>query len=112
MSDSFEKIAKRALEIKDAYVKNEPKQWDVEQIFMGLVKDVGDLSKILMVRGGYRHDFGGDAKERLEHELADILYSIIVLADKVGIDLEDGFNKTMSEIGSEKRNKNGSYQDK
>jgi NTP pyrophosphatase (non-canonical NTP hydrolase) len=37
---------------------------------------------------------------RLEHELADVLWSVIVLANRCGVDLEQAFLRTMSEIES------------
>ena len=63
-----------------------------------MVKDMGELSKLLMVRGGYRDDFKEDIKIKLEHQLADMLFSIIIIADKTGIDLEKSFWQTMREI--------------
>ena len=41
-----------------------------------------------------------DLDKKLAHELADCLYSIIVIADELGIELEKGFLETMSEIES------------
>jgi len=35
----------------------------------------------------------------LEHELADVLWSVIVIADRCGIDLETAFARTMDELG-------------
>lgn len=98
MENNFQKIIDRALEIKAKYNKIEPKKWEVEQYFMGLIKDIGDLSKILMVYEGYRDDFNKDAKKALEHELIDVLWSIIVIADKTGVDLEKSFYKTMNDL--------------
>jgi len=37
-------------------------------------------------------------EERLEHELADVLWSVIVLAERCGIDLEAAFVQTMGEL--------------
>lgn len=98
MTNDFKKMVGRALEIKAKYNKIEPKKWEIEQYFMGLVKDVGGLSKILMTYRGFRDDLNRDAKESLEHELVDIIWSVIVIADKAGIDLEESFYKTMDEL--------------
>lgn len=98
MENNFQKIIKRALEIKTKYDKIEPKKWGVKQDFMGLIKDIGDLSKILMVYEGYRDDFDKDTKKALEHELIDVLWSVIVIANKTDIDLEKSFYKTMNNL--------------
>lgn len=98
MKKDFKEMINRAVEIREKYSKNDLKQWEIEQGFMGMVKDVGDLSKLLMVNGGYRKDLEGDVKGKLEHELADVLYSLLVIADKIGIDLEKSFWNTMDDL--------------
>lgn len=98
MENDFQKMTKKAVETREKYSQTDQKQWEVEQVFMGMIKDVGSLSKLLMVNGGYRKDLGGDVKEKLRHELADVLYSLLVIADKTGIDLEKSFWDTMEEI--------------
>ena len=39
-----------------------------------------------------------DVDAKLAHELSDCLWSVLVLADKYGIDLATEFNKTMDEL--------------
>jgi NTP pyrophosphatase (non-canonical NTP hydrolase) len=39
-----------------------------------------------------------DARARLAHELADCLWSVLVLADAYGIDVERAFFDTMDEL--------------
>lgn len=62
----------------------------------GFVGDVGDLSKIIMAKHGLRDMEDIDTK--LAHELSDCLWSVLVLADRYGIDLENQFMKTMDEL--------------
>lgn len=62
----------------------------------GFVGDVGDLSKLLMAKEGLRQNYDVDAK--IAHELADCLWSILVIASKLGVNLEKEFVKTMSEL--------------
>lgn len=52
--------------------------------------------KIIMAKEGVRDIENVD--EKLEHELADCLYSIFVLASNYNIDLEKSFLKTMNEL--------------
>lgn len=91
----FNELSQKAVVIREKYSKINPRQWGVEQVFMGFIKDIGDLSKILMVSGGYRDDFDKDTKKELAHELSDILYGAMIIADKTGIDLEKSFVDTM-----------------
>lgn len=81
----------------DEQNKSNGKQpWDTSAYMAGFVGDVGDLSKLVMARAGYRDKEGID--EKLAHELSDCLWSILVLADKLDVDLETSFEKTMKEL--------------
>lgn len=91
-------MQKRAMEIRNRYEETDPRSWGVEQVFMGMVKDVGDLSKMLMINGGYRNDFNEDSREKLEHEIIDVLWSSLVLAKKLNINLEEKFYQVMDEL--------------
>ena len=63
---------------------------------LGLLGDMGDLAKLIQAKKGVRkYD---DLKNKLAHELSDCLWSIIILADKYGVDLEAAFVKTMEEL--------------
>lgn len=62
----------------------------------GFVVDVGDLMKLVMAKGGAREVPEVDAK--LAHELADCLWSVLVLARAYDVDLERAFTRTMDEL--------------
>lgn len=98
MSRTFEEISEKALNIKKEYSKIEPRKWEIDQAFMGLVKDVGDLSELLMINGGYRDRKGKNTKEQIEHELSDVLYCLCILANRLEIDLEESFFKNMNSL--------------
>ncbi len=65
------------------------KGWTREQVMQGFVGDVGDLMKLVMAKGGAREITGID--RRLGHELADCLWSILVLARLYQVDLAKEF---------------------
>lgn len=96
----FEQLSQRALEIRRQYVELEQtrygRAWTREDIALGLVGDVGDLAKLVLARQGLRHI--PEAEQKLAHELADCLWSILVLAHMYEVDLEQAFLKTMSEL--------------
>ena len=62
----------------------------------GFVGDVGDLMKLTMSKAGIRNI--EDVDNKLAHELSDCLWSILVLASKYNIDLEQAFMETMDEL--------------
>lgn len=101
MSMSFEEMQQRALEVRDKYAELEKRnghEWDASDLMAGFVGDVGDLSKLVMMKTGKRK--GDDIDAKLAHELSDCLWSIIVLAKKLGVSLEESFLKTMDELDS------------
>ena len=62
----------------------------------GFVGDVGDLVKLVMAKEGIREVENVD--DKLKHELADCLWSILVIASNYGIDIEKSFMETMDEL--------------
>jgi NTP pyrophosphatase (non-canonical NTP hydrolase) len=70
--------------------------WTSEEIALGFVGDVGDLAKLIVAENGKRNI--ANSKEKLEHELADCLWSVIVLAHQHGVDLESSFINTMDDL--------------
>jgi NTP pyrophosphatase (non-canonical NTP hydrolase) len=93
-------LSQRANDIRRQYSQLEQKRygrsWTREEVVMGFVGDTGDLVKLVMAKKGIRHIPG--VQEKLEHELADCLWSILVLADLYSVDLESVFLRTMDEL--------------
>jgi len=96
----FQKLIKRAIEIRKQYETKEKKlygsSWTSEEIALGFVGDVGDLAKLVIAENGKRDIT--NSKEKLAHELSDCLWSVIVLAQVHDIDLESSFINTMNEL--------------
>lgn len=94
----FSKIIERAKEVRvlcsQLETKKYGKEWVPNQIAQGFVGDVGDLMKLVMSKEGVRDIENSD--EKFEHELSDCLWSIIVLADKYHVNLEESFISSMS----------------
>lgn len=99
MSD-LNDLQKRALEIRAKYDQLNADAgrpaWDGKDFAMGFGGDFGDLMKLTMAKEGIRHIDDVDVK--FEHELADCLWSVLVLAHYYDVDLEAAFNKTMAEL--------------
>jgi len=96
----FQTIIDRAIEIRKQYEAKEKQlygsAWTSEEITLGFVGDVGDLAKLIVAENGKRNI--PDSKAKLEHELADCLWSVIVLAHQHGVDLETAFMNTMNDL--------------
>ncbi len=96
----FKEIIKRAVEIKKKYAELEKekygKSWTKEQNVQGFVTDVGDLMNLVMAKEGVKEI--NDIDEKLNHQLSDCLWSLLVIANGYGVDIEDSFLKTMDEL--------------
>lgn len=94
-------LSQRALEVRRKYAlleKQRGAEWNTLNIMEGFVSDVGDLMKLVMAKEGLRRIDRVD--EKLAHELADCLWSVLVLSDRYGIDIEQAFMKTMEELNA------------
>ena len=94
----FSALQSRAKEIKEHYrvlnQKHGAPHWGIAEYMQGFMGDVGDLAKLVMARERLRTIENAD--EKLKHELADCLWSLMAIADEAGIDLEKEFLKTMA----------------
>lgn len=96
----FKLLIEKAVAIRNKYAEFEKKrygrEWSREELMLGFIGDIGDLSKLIQAKEGVRHS--DDLDNKLAHELGDCLWSIIILANKYDIDLESAFIKTMREL--------------
>jgi NTP pyrophosphatase (non-canonical NTP hydrolase) len=94
-------LTARAREIRALYVAQSrragTRPWGPAELAQGFVGDVGDLMKLVMAKEGLRPAKNLDAA--LAHELADCLWSILLLADIYGVKLEPVFLATMRTLG-------------
>ena len=99
MSD-IKALQSRAQEIAAKYAELNERSgrpvWGPKDRAMGFVTDVGELLELIAAKEGMRP--GDDVDAKLEHELADCLWSVLVLAQHYGVDLEAAFTKTMTQL--------------
>jgi NTP pyrophosphatase (non-canonical NTP hydrolase) len=96
----FQTMIDRALAVRRLYEEKEKQlygaPWTREEIMLGFVGDVGDLAKLVVAENGRRKI--DDSKAKLEHEISDCLWSLIVLAKMHNVDLEQSFTETMDKL--------------
>lgn len=96
----FSELREQARAVRARYDEVERERcgrtWNHEELMLGFLGDVGDLSKLVQAKAGIRPT--ADLDRALAHELADCLWSVLVLADCYDIDLEAAFTGTMREL--------------
>lgn len=91
---TFEELFQMSRAIINGFEKVENKTWNIEAMLIELMKQVGDLSRrVLMFEKYYpsnREKFAHyrTTKNHIADELADIMLNIIRIADYYGIDLK------------------------
>jgi NTP pyrophosphatase (non-canonical NTP hydrolase) len=99
----FAEMAQKARLVREKYADVEARRygrsWSREELMLGFLGDVGDLAKLVQGKEGVRPRDDLDAA--LAHELADWLWSVMVLADAYEVDLESAFLRTMGELSEE-----------
>jgi NTP pyrophosphatase (non-canonical NTP hydrolase) len=95
-------LQSEALKVKDLYdemnLRQRARTWTNEEFMLGFAGDVGDLAKLVMAQEGAREIPGG--LSALGHELADCLWSVLVLSHAYGINLAEEFLRTTSMLTS------------
>lgn len=96
----IETLTNRAMEIRARFGEFEKSRcgraWTREEIMQGFVVDVGDLTKLVMAKSGIRHV--DEVDKKLAHELADCLWSVLVLSKMYGVDIQKEFMSTMDDL--------------
>lgn len=93
-------LQQRAQQIRQKYDELNKRDgrgtWNGMDYAAGLTSDVGELVELVMAKEGKRR--GEDIDAKLKHELGDCLWSLLVIADHYGVNLEEAFNGTMDEL--------------
>lgn len=93
MSMTFNEMEEMYREVVKRFNKIELQPWNAEGAMIELMKQVGELSKQVMIKERYYAltDEVPDVDERLGNEMADVIAQVMRLADYYKIDLEKAF---------------------
>ncbi|MFW6775650.1 hypothetical protein ACOACO_15305 [Nocardioides sp. CPCC 205120] len=73
--------------------------WSLHELMIGFSNDVGQIGRLILASDG-TWEIDGDPRSELEHKLAESMWWTFVLADRLGIDLEQAYGDTMKKIRS------------
>jgi NTP pyrophosphatase (non-canonical NTP hydrolase) len=77
--------------------RHEGRRWSAKDDMLGLVNDVGTLSRLVMASGGQWAP-EGDVPELLRGKLAECLWWVLVLADRLDVDITDAYQAKLGAI--------------
>jgi NTP pyrophosphatase (non-canonical NTP hydrolase) len=89
----FQEITKRAMQVRGLYEEKEKELYGSprtsEEIALGFAGDASNLEKLIGAENGKRKIL--NSRAMLEHQLANCLWSVVVLSNIYGVDLEKSF---------------------
>ena len=89
----FQKILVRAMQVRRLYEEKEKELYGsprtMEEIAAGFTADASNLEKLIGAQNGKRKIL--NSRDMLEHQLANCLWSLIVISNDHGVDLEKSF---------------------
>ena len=97
----LESARARAMEIRALYESMEMqlngKVWTLHELMLGFGNDVGTVGRLILAHDG-TWDIGGDVDAQLKHKLSESLWWVIVIAERLGIDITEAYADTMDRI--------------
>ena len=96
----LKELQRKSIEIKNYYEQLEKKvsgkSWTRGELSRALIADIGAAMKLMMAEDGLRIIEG--SKEKLTHEMGDIIWAVLVLCQKYDIDAEEALMGTLDEL--------------
>jgi NTP pyrophosphatase (non-canonical NTP hydrolase) len=101
MNIDFTAATERAMRVRRLYHKLEEQNhntvWTPEEDMLAFVSDVGLLARLVMASEG-RWVHGGNLHVDLRSKMAECLWWLLVLSDRLGIDITEEFTSFMGKL--------------
>ncbi len=98
---NFSEIIERSIQIRERYHKLEKqyhgKEWTVEEDALAFLTDAGLVGRLTMSQQE-RWPKGGDTVSELEHKLSECIWWLIVLAERMDIDISESLDDFLSNL--------------
>ena len=96
----LKEFQKKSIEVKNLYEQLEKKvsgkSWTRGELSRALIADIGAAMKLMMAEDGLIIIEG--SKEKLTHEMGDIIWAVLVLCEKYNIDAQEALMGTLQEL--------------
>lgn len=98
---NFNEVIERSVQIRKHYHQLErqyhQKEWTVEEDALAFLTDAGLVGRLTMSQQE-RWPKGGDTGSELEHKLSECIWWVIVLAERMNIDISESLDKFLSKL--------------
>lgn len=86
--------------IDDELQQYEKPYWAPLSILARMIEEVGEVSRILNHKYGDKPKKSSEEHEDLADELADVLYTVICMANSEGIELDEPLKKAIAKLST------------
>jgi hypothetical protein len=94
-----DEVVARSLKIRELYheleLQHHESEWSVEEDALAFLTDAALVGRLIMAQQG-RWPSGKDASAELEHKLGENIWWLIVLAQRMDIDIQDAIEKFLN----------------
>ncbi len=90
-----ENSLKEIQQIVNNWIKDHGGYWSPLSMICAIIEELGELVREVNSLEGYKPKKSNEVESNLEGELADLLFSIICIANYYKVDLNEEFNKIM-----------------
>ncbi|EGO9937658.1 MazG-like protein [Enterococcus faecium] len=94
----LEEVIKRSNKIRERYheleLKHHGSKWTVEEDLLALSNDIGILNRLVMTKFNRYYD---ETPYKLEHKLAENIWWLIELSNRLNVDIERELEKFLTE---------------
>jgi len=98
---SFTAATERAVRVRKLYQQleadNHENVWTTEEDMLAFTTDVGALGRLVMAAEG-RWVYDGDVHTDLKDKLAECLWWVLVLSDRLGVDATEAFTSFIGRL--------------
>lgn len=99
-------IVERSLQIRERYHKLEQQyhgeEWSVEEDALAFLTDAGLVGRLTMSQQK-RWPKGGDTRSELEHKLSECIWWLVILAERMDIDISESMGDFLSKLEEQLR---------
>ena len=101
-----QKISLKELQIKvDNWIKSHGGYWSPLAMLASITEELGEIAREINHLEGYKPKKPSEEKGNIGGEIADMLFSIICIANYYKIDLPDEFNNSINKYSERDKNR-------
>ncbi|MCO5385202.1 MULTISPECIES: MazG-like protein [Desulfosporosinus] len=98
---NFSEVVERCVQIRKLYHQlerqNHGSEWTVEEDALAFLTDAGLVGRLTMSQQE-RWPKGGNTVSELEHKLSECIWWLIVLAERMNIDINESLDEFLSKL--------------